>query len=157
MSLGPYKCQHLLTLQRPVFTYTERNDNLSLCVIQDILELAFLDDPFASERIKEPRDIWRFTHVPGHRLGTPLHFKESIKDIPIFRRAIKNSEGNWITDATQDFRYERAQEYKIATSKSAGFKNPGSLYKYRKGAAANLSKEYLSLKLISINLFLQGI
>lgn len=157
MSLGPYKFRHLLTLQRQVFTYTEWNDNLSLCVIQDILELAFLDDAFASERIKEPRDIWRFTHVPGHWLSTPLHFKESVKDIPIFRRAIKNSEGNWITDATQAFRYERAQEYEIATSKSAGFKNPGSLYKYRKGAAANLSKEYLSLKLISINLFLQGI
>ena len=157
MSLGPYKYRHLLILQRPVFTYTEWNDNLSLCVIQDILEFAFLDDAFTSERIKEPRDIWRFTHVPGHRLSTPLHFKESVKYIPIFRRAIRNSEDNWITDATQAFQYEWAQEYNIATSKSAGFKkNPSSLYEYRKGAA-NLSKEYLSLKLISIDLFLQGI
>ena len=49
------------------------------------------------------------------------------------------------------------QEYKIATSKSAGFKNPSSLYKYWKGAEANLSKEYLLLKFISINLFLQGV
>lgn len=41
----------------PVYTYTERNDNLGLCVIQDILEYAFLDNAFASERIKKPRDI----------------------------------------------------------------------------------------------------
>lgn len=54
MSLEPYGCRHLLTLQRPVFICTEWNDNLSLCIIQDILELAFLDDAFASERIKEP-------------------------------------------------------------------------------------------------------
>ena len=130
MSLGPYKCRHLLTLQRPAFTYTERNDNLSLCVIQDILELAFLDGAFASECVKEPRDIWRFTHVPRHQLSTPPHSEESIKDIPIFRHAIRNSKGNWITDATQAFPYNQVQEYKIATSKSAGFKNPSSLYKY---------------------------
>ena len=99
MSLGPYKYQHLLTLQRPVFTYTEWNDNLGLCVIQDIVELAFLDDAFTSERIEEPQDTWRFTHVPAHRLSIPLHFIESIKDISIFRPAIRNSESNWIIDA----------------------------------------------------------
>ena len=83
MSLGPYKCRHLLTLQRPAFTYTERNDNLSLCVIQDILELAFLDGAFASECVKEPRDIWRFTHVPGHQLSTPPY---------TLKRALKTSQ-----------------------------------------------------------------
>ncbi|KAL2006851.1 hypothetical protein VTN00DRAFT_9519 [Thermoascus crustaceus] len=125
----------------PVFTYTERNDNLGLCVIQDILEYAFLDNAFASERIKKPRDIWLYTHVPHHRLSTPIHFKESMKEIPIFRRAAKDSEGRWITHPTLAYQYDRAQEYEIATSRSAGFKTPGSLYKYRKGAAANLSNE----------------
>jgi hypothetical protein len=123
----------------PVFTYTERNDNLGLCVIQDILEYAILDDAFASQRIKRPRDVWLYTHVPDHRLSTPIHFKESVKEIPIFRRAVKDSEGHWITHPTLALQYDRAQEYEIATSRSAGFKNPGSLYKYRKGAASKLS------------------
>ncbi|OXV07667.1 hypothetical protein Egran_04567 [Elaphomyces granulatus] len=103
----------VLTVQSPVFTYTERNDNLGLCVIQDVLEYAFLDNAFASERIKEPRDIWRYTNVPEHRLSTPIHFKKSVHNIPVFRRAVRNTEGNWVSD-------------------------PISLYKYRKGAAANL-------------------
>ncbi|KAJ8149190.1 hypothetical protein LV165_008185 [Aspergillus fumigatus] len=124
----------------PVFTYTERNDNLGLCVIQDILEYAILDDAFASQRIKRPRDIWLYTHVPDHRLSTPIHFKESVKEIPIFRRAVKDSEGHWITHPTLALQYDQAQEYEIATSRSAGFKNPGSLYKYRKGAARHLDE-----------------
>ncbi|KAJ5120780.1 uncharacterized protein N7515_010168 [Penicillium bovifimosum] len=47
---------------------------------------------------------------------TPIHFKESVKDIPVFRRA----------------------EYEKDASKAAGFREGGSLYKYRKGAAVNL-------------------
>jgi len=66
---------------------------------------------------------------------------------------MRDFEGKWITDPVQAFQYDRVQEYEIAASKSAGFKNPGSLYKYRKGAAANLSKECLLLSFLYINLF----
>ncbi|KAJ5089482.1 hypothetical protein N7532_008166 [Penicillium argentinense] len=34
-----------------IFTYTERNDSLGLCVLQDILTYAFEDDAFASPHI----------------------------------------------------------------------------------------------------------
>lgn len=68
---------------RPIFTYTERNDNLGLCVIQDIFMYAFLDDTFDSQYIKCPRDIWRRTDVLEHRLSTPIHFKRSIQNTPI--------------------------------------------------------------------------
>ncbi|KAJ5928363.1 FluG domain protein [Penicillium verhagenii] len=98
----------------PTFTYTERNDNLGLCVIQDILMYAFLDDAFASQHIKCPRDIWRFTTVPDHRHSTPIHFKDI------------------------GFSYTQAQEYEKKASTQAGFPDEGSLYKYRKGAAENL-------------------
>lgn len=124
---------------RPVFTYTERNDNLGLCVIQDIIQYAFLDNAFASEHIKCPRDIWNLTEVPEHRLSTPIHFKEAVKEIPIFRRAVKNEEGLWITDPRRALSYGTALEYEKSTSVSAGSKQKGTLYKYRKGAAANLS------------------
>jgi hypothetical protein len=48
---------YLLRCPRPVYTYTERNDNLGLYVIQDILIYAFLDNAFNSEHIKCPADI----------------------------------------------------------------------------------------------------
>jgi hypothetical protein len=138
---------YLLTLTSPVFTYTERNDNLGLCVIQDILEFAFRDGAFASEYIKKPRDVWRYTDVPNHRLSTPIHFKEEVQEIPVFRSAVKDSEGRWITHPTRALTYKKAQEDEIATSRSDGSKEPGSLYKYRKGAAANLSKSSMEEKL----------
>lgn len=128
-----------LTITRPVFVYTERNDNLGLCVIQDILMFAFLDDAFASPHIKYPRDIWRLTDVPDHRLSTPIHFKESVKNVPIFRRAVKSEHGAWVTDPKVGFPYKQAQEYEKKASARAGFADEGSLYKYRKGAAENLS------------------
>lgn len=74
-------------MARPVFTYTERSDNLGLCVIQDILMYAFLNDAFDSPYIKSPRDIWRLTDVPDHRFSTPIHFKKEVQETPVFRRA----------------------------------------------------------------------
>lgn len=105
--------------------------------------IAFRDDAFASKYIREPRDVWRYTHVPSHRLSTPIHLKEEVQEIPVFRRAVKDAEGRWITHPTGALPYKKVQEDEIATSRSDGSKEPGSLYKYRKGAAANLSKSSL--------------
>ncbi|KAJ6115235.1 hypothetical protein N7486_001013 [Penicillium sp. IBT 16267x] len=120
-----------------IFTYTERNDNLGLCVIQDILMYAFLDDAFASEHIKCPRDIWRLTIVPEHRLSTPIQFKKSIKEIPILRGS-RNEGGYFVTDPQSALRYSQARAWEINCSISAGFENEGTLYKYRKGAATKI-------------------
>ncbi|TQB77085.1 hypothetical protein MPDQ_005571 [Monascus purpureus] len=114
------------------------NDNLGLCVIQDILEFAFRDDAFASEYIKELRDVWWYTHVPNHRLSTPIHFKEEVQEIPVFHHAVKDAEGWWITHPTSALPYKKLQEDEVTTSREDGSKVPGSLYKYRKGAAENL-------------------
>ena len=35
--------------------------------LQDLLEYAFQDEIFASDRIKKPRDLWLYTDVPEHR------------------------------------------------------------------------------------------
>jgi hypothetical protein len=137
--------QYILIRNKPVFTYTERNDNLGLCVIQDVLEYAFLDNAFASEHIKCPRDIWCLTNVPGHRLSTPIHFKEEVKHVPIFRFAVKNNEGCWVTDPLRAFTYNQVQAYEKSASVSAAFREQGSLYKYRKGTAANLNMYAFSL------------
>lgn len=85
-----------------------------------------------------PRDIWRYTSVPAHRLSTPIHFKKSVEEIPVFRRSVRDAEGNWITHPTLALPYTRVQQYEIATSKSAGFKDGGSLYKVSKGSCFQL-------------------
>ncbi|KAL4933523.1 FluG domain protein [Aspergillus undulatus] len=122
----------------PVYIYTERNDNLALCVIQDILEYAIADGAFASEYIKKPRDVWMYTQVPGHRLSTPIHIKETVKEIPIFRKAVKDTEGNWVTSPTEGWVYGDLEDFERTAAQSAGYRKPGTLYKYRKGAAANI-------------------
>ena len=123
---------------RPIFTYTERNDNLGLCVVQDLLEYAFQDEIFGSDRIKESHDIWLYTDVPEHRLSVPIHIKETKKDIPIFCPAVQNDEGNWVTHATRALTYAQAAEDEKRVCRSAGLQELGSLYKYCKGAAARL-------------------
>jgi len=62
-----------------------------------------------------------------------------VKNIPIFSRAVKAEDGTWVTDCTVGFSYKQAQEYERKASAKAGFVDEGSLYKYRKGAAKNLS------------------
>jgi hypothetical protein len=42
--------------------------------------------------------------------------------MPIFRRPERDSEGHLVTHPTLALPYARAQEYEVATSKSAGFK-----------------------------------
>ncbi|OJD22768.1 hypothetical protein ACJ73_05880 [Blastomyces percursus] len=79
------------------FSYFERNDNLGMCVIQDVLQFAFEDGAFSSNRIQEAQDIWRYTAVPAHRKSVPIHIKKEMERIPIFRCATRDKAGNWIT------------------------------------------------------------
>jgi hypothetical protein len=124
----------------PIFTYTERNDNLGLCVIQDILTFAFQDDAFASPDINCPRDIWRWTDIPEHRLSIPIHFKKCLGDVCIFRGTTRSETHSIITDPIKPWKYRQAEDMEKAASGQAGFKDEGTFYKYRKGAAAEISK-----------------
>lgn len=101
---------------------------------------AFLDDAFDSEHIKCPADIWRLTKVPEHRLSTPINFKESVQELPILRGTCHNVSGLIVTDPQRALQYHQARQWgEAAAIESAGFKDKGTLYKYRKGAAANIS------------------
>ncbi|KAG5301230.1 FluG domain-containing protein [Histoplasma ohiense] len=124
----------------PIFTYTERNDNLAFCVIQDIIEFAFMDQAFSSEHIKEPRDIWHHTKVPAHRKSTPIHFKASTRDIPVFRPGVRDAHGNWTTHPTRALTAVQFGEDEKKLCIDAGLEDPGSAYKYRKGAAAHFDR-----------------
>ncbi|OGE55433.1 hypothetical protein PENARI_c004G04263 [Penicillium arizonense] len=122
----------------PYYTYTERNDSLGLCVIQDILTYAFLDDAFDSPYLKTPRDIWRLTDIPEHRLSTPIHFKKSIREVCIMRRTMYDEAHGVIMNPVQPWKCKQAEKFEKAASALAGFKDEGTFYKYRKGAAAEV-------------------
>ncbi|PKX96489.1 uncharacterized protein P174DRAFT_457272 [Aspergillus novofumigatus IBT 16806] len=95
-----------------VYTYTKQNDNLSLCVIQDILEYAFLNNTLPL-----------YTHVPAHQLSTLIHFKESMKEIPIFHHPVKDSEGSRSAGAAANLRHlnEHSQNIIIGHKRSSTF------------------------------------
>lgn len=90
---------------------------------------------FDSEHIKCPRDIWRLTAVPEHRLSTPINFKDSVKETPILRGASPNHAGLLVTDPHRALQYKQARQWEAVAGESAGFKDKGTLYKYRKEQA----------------------
>lgn len=58
---------------------------------------------------------------------------------PVLRRAIRNETGLYITDPKRGLPYRQVSQWEESASISAGFSEKGTLYKYRKGAAANIS------------------
>ncbi|KAL2368443.1 hypothetical protein RJ035_007374 [Blastomyces gilchristii] len=107
----------------PRYIYIERNDNLGLYVIQDILEYVLEDQVFASEFIQEPRDIWCYTDIPAHRKSVPIHIKAEKHHIPIFRRAARNGKGKWITHPTGPLTYAQLAEDHHRECRAAGAKD----------------------------------
>lgn len=57
--LLPTRSSRWLTheITRPRFSYFEPNDNLGLCVIQDIIHFKFENNAFSSNRLQDPQDI----------------------------------------------------------------------------------------------------
>lgn len=106
------------------------------------MEYGFQDDIFTSDHIKQPSDIWLYTDIPEHRLSVPIHIKDTKQKIPIFRSATRDNEGNWVTHPTRALTYAQAAEDEKRVCRSADLKELGSLYKYRKGAAARLDCKF---------------
>lgn len=78
--------------------------------------------------------------MPDHPYSIHIHFKKSLYETPIFRRASRGENGIFTTDPKLAAPYSQFREYEKEASLSAGFRERGSPYKYRKGVAANLSK-----------------
>lgn len=93
----------------PVFTYTERNNNLGLCAIQDISKWYL-----APHLHTEPQTQHRYSFEGGSPGGSC---------ISPFHHALKDAEGKWITHSTGALQEKKVQEDE----------EPGSLYKYGKG------------------------
>lgn len=113
----------MLTCSSPTYTYTERNDNLKLCIIQNTLIYTFLDDTFDSPYIRCPHKIWCLTRVPDHRPSTPIKFKNSIRKLPILRSSYQNQKGLLVTDFRHTLQYHQVHTWEATGSEHTGFKD----------------------------------
>ncbi|KAJ5235167.1 uncharacterized protein N7469_004335 [Penicillium citrinum] len=120
--LSPANIDNLL-FTIPTYTYTERNDNLKLCVIQNTLIYTFLDDTFDSPYIRYPHKIWCLTRVPDHRPSTPIKFKNSIRKLPILRSSYQNQKGLLVTDFRHTLQYHQVHTWEATGSEHTGFKD----------------------------------
>jgi Protein of unknown function (DUF3435) len=120
--------------------FHEWDDNLAFCPILHVLGLAFTDDAFASEWINCPEDLQTF-RVPSHLQSLPLHWKESMLEIPVFRCAVSKG-GQVITSPTKALQYATIANQNLRLGKSTGFKDPFRFYCLRKGAANAINSQY---------------
>ena len=137
-------------LYRPVIVLYERNDNLSFDPVMKLESLAFLDNVWMSERIKTPEYI-RNIFIPDHLNCVPLEIKREMRDIPIFRRAVKTKEG-FVTSPTLALQYPQISAQNIKLGMDAGFENEFYFYTLRRGAgeALNSTLRHCPLSLIGI-------
>ncbi|EER44893.1 FluG protein [Histoplasma capsulatum H143] len=86
----------------------------------DIIEFAFMDQAFS---------------MPAHGKSTPIHFKASMRNVPVFRPGVRDAHGNWTTHPTRALMAVQFGEDEKKLCIDAGLEDLGSAYKYRKGAA----------------------
>jgi hypothetical protein len=85
--------------------------------------------------------LYKISQNMDFKMRVSPEYKKDIDRTPIFRPATRDSEGNWITHPTRALTYAQAAEDEKRICKSAGLKDLGSLYKYRKGTAARLDRK----------------
>ncbi|KAI9770756.1 MAG: hypothetical protein M1840_003006 [Geoglossum simile] len=90
------------------------------------------------EWINCPEDLQTF-QVPSHLQSLPLQWKESMLEIPVFRRAVSEG-GQVITSPTKALQYATIANQNLRLGKSTGFKDPFRFYCLRRGAANAINK-----------------
>jgi hypothetical protein len=68
-----------------------------------------------------------------------LFMAEFYKELPILRGTCQDVSSFIMTDSQHALQYHQARQWEAAASESTRFNDKGILYKYRKGAAANVS------------------
>ncbi|KAF1810113.1 hypothetical protein P152DRAFT_140144 [Eremomyces bilateralis CBS 781.70] len=116
--------------------FCERDDNLAFCAIPQVLSLAFADNAFESDWIKRPKDLYTFS-VPFHLQSVQLHWKESMQDIPIFRRSVARG-GEVTISPDRSIQYMTLYYQNARLGKSAGLADTLGLYSYRRGAGESI-------------------
>lgn len=116
----------LTTSCRPKFVFHERDDNLALCPIAHVLALAFADNAFRSDWLRDPEDLYLFGIDSTRQLrGIPLEWKQEMLDVPLLRRD---------TASKIAWTYTEARSAASRLGRAVGFKDPFVFYQGRRGA-----------------------
>ena len=116
---------------RTIFVFYE-HDSLIFCPVLHFLALTLKDDAFKSEHVRCLEDIYGF-HIPKPKTSLQLCWKESMKDVPIFRQAEQTLEG-MCTSSTRALPYDTFLQHLSRLGKSAGFCDPLTPYCLQRGA-----------------------
>ena len=122
---------------RPKIKFTERRDVPSFCLIKAILGLAFKDDAFASQWIRDPRDIWG-VRIPARLQSVPIEWAEDWKEIPLLRRTVRDSTGKIYTSPTLTSQFNQMSTWNRRLGRSFGMKESFEFKMLRRGAAETL-------------------
>ena len=88
----------VLTFISTSYMFYERHDSLAFCPITLFLALAFADEAFEA-KINTPAELFSKS-VPEGLEGLTVHWKPTIEDTPVFRRA-ERSKGYYRTSPTK--------------------------------------------------------
>ncbi|KAK6495730.1 hypothetical protein TWF481_002777 [Arthrobotrys musiformis] len=118
--------------QEPVtFMLHERDDCLAFDPIILFLALAFADNAFKSQDIKQPADLFKL-RVPSHLECLHIQWREDILEAPVFREA--KSTGSEISE-TEALSYGVLQALMKNLGENAGYEEPLKPYNLRRAAA----------------------
>lgn len=82
----------------------ERRDTPSFYFVKILLGLAFKDKAFLSQYICKPEDIYNI-RIPARLKAVPIEWAQNWKAVPIFRRTVRNTDGNIHTSPTLALQY----------------------------------------------------
>ncbi|KAL9049391.1 MAG: hypothetical protein Q9162_007245 [Coniocarpon cinnabarinum] len=114
-----------------IFLFHEREDNLTMCPILHMLALALADEAFEAG-IRSVEDIYRL-RVTGGRNSLELRWKESMLDVPVFRRLVSSKEGI-TTSSTRALTYNVFNKSLRDLGQRAGLRWPLTPYCLRRAA-----------------------
>ncbi|RHZ67361.1 uncharacterized protein CDV56_109405 [Aspergillus thermomutatus] len=78
----------------------------------------------------------------GRHKAPPFNFKKRVKELPILRGTCQDAAGLLVTNPQRALQYHQGRQWEAAASESAGFKDKGTLYKYRKGGRGEYKSEW---------------
>ena len=114
--------------------FVERQDVPSFCLIKIICGLAHRDGAFASEWIREPKDIYSIK-IPDRLESVPIEWAAEWQRIPVLRRSVRDSTGKIHTSPKLAAQYNQMATWNRRLGRSFGMKESFEFKILRRSAA----------------------
>ncbi|EGX47257.1 hypothetical protein AOL_s00091g1 [Orbilia oligospora ATCC 24927] len=114
------------------YVLMEVDSPLAFDIVSHVVALAFDDDAFDSKHIRKPEDLF-VDEIPKDMDSLELNWKDSIRDTPLIRRAIRTPRGPEISRSQAEV-YDTINTQVRNLGQEVGFVNWTKLYIFRRGA-----------------------